>query len=454
MAVTKQIVDRIERARARAAVSATPMVVTLAAPAVDVDPLAVVIESDDRKTAYWEQPDLGISIAGIGHAVELPVPAEWSRFGQVADGVRDLRARTTQLRIDGAERGPLLVGAFSFFDRGEWDAFGPGSFVLPELALIRRPGGSTWVSATTVDADDDADEVAQKLVDRVTVGPFSEIAAADADHERALNVEVRDDAYVKLVREAVAELSSSDLGKVVLARELIVDHVPDLGPFLAALLTRFPSCATFAFRSGDQVFCGATPERLVHIDGVAVSTAAVAGSAPRGSDAMQDEVIADRLLHDPKESEEHGYVVSDIRRRLAESGCVVDAEAATEVMRLPGIQHLHTPITATAPVGTDVLDVVGSLHPTPAVGGLPGELALRWIAEREALDRGLYAGPVGYCDLAGNGEFRVGLRSALIDPKRSRLFVGAGIVGASEPERELEETSLKLGALLPALLGS
>ena len=252
----------------------------------------------------------------------------------------------------------------------------------------------------------------------------------------------------------MAEIKGGELSKVVLARQLIVDHSPEVGRFLAALRERYPTCATFALSGESGVFVGASPERLVHVDGVAVSTSAVAGTAPRGADATQDEVIADRLRHDPKEIEEHGYVTSEIRRRLADGGFVLDESGPTDIMRLPGIQHLVTQITGTAPVGTNVLDVVGALHPTPAVAGLPVAEALEWIDGHEPLERGWYAGPVGYCDLAGNGEFRVALRSVLLESGVSRLFAGAGIVEASSPERELEETSLKFGALLPSLLGS
>jgi salicylate biosynthesis isochorismate synthase/menaquinone-specific isochorismate synthase len=432
------------------------MMITLATPAEPIDPLSVALTDTFGQMAYWDQPSLETAIAASGVAFALPVTDGADRFGVTADAVRELRARTTQIALDGAERAPLLIGGFSFFDTVEWEAFGAGSLVLPELAYLRRPSGSTWVAATTVDSDSVAGEIAQLLITRIeshttTVASF---ASVTPDHERAVAVDLRDDAYIKAVESAIADIGQGALEKVVVARQLVVEHEPDLGRFLAALRERFSTCATFAFRRDDQVFCGATPERLVHVDGVQVLTGAVAASAPRGSDATQDEVIADRLRHDPKEKAEHGFVVSEIRRRLNEGGCVIGESAPTEIMRLPGIQHLFTPISATAPVGTDVLDIVGALHPTPAVGGLPTAAALDWIATNEPLDRGWYAGPIGFCDLAGNGEFRVALRSGIIEPDQSRLFVGAGVVGASAPERELEETSLKLGALLPSLLGS
>ena len=454
----RRVVERIETARARAALSGVDNLVTVAVPAENAtDPLHVALAGDRSSMVFWEQPSLELAVGAQGAAFEMDIPETDNRFEVAAEALRNIRSRTTQIAIDGAERTPLLFGGFSFFARPDWDGFPSGRLVLPELSLIRRSGRAVWVAASSVAPTTEAKELADRLLTRIA-GAASNLmpvlAEATTDHPRAVAVDLRDDSYVKIVAEAVSHIESTDMMKVVLARQLVVDHAPDLGVFLAALRARFETCATFAFGSDHGVFCGTTPERLVRVNGVEVLTAAVAGTAPCGADAIQDEVIADRLRHDPKEIEEHGYVVSEIRRQLEASGCVLDDVVATDVMRLPGIQHLFTPLTATAPVGTNVLDVVGSLHPTPAVGGLPSTEALRWIAEREPMSRGWYAAPVGYCDLAGNGEFRVGLRSGLLEPEQSRLFVGAGVVGASSPERELEETSLKLGALLPLLLAS
>lgn len=456
MALSERLLDRVETARARARVAGRPVAVTVAAPGRGVDALGVAISGDQASMAYWHQPDEGLTIGATGAALAIVAAPEARRFAWAAEQVRDLRAHTIQVALDGAERAPLLVGGFSFFDQPEWRGFDPGRLVLPELAAIVREGVTTIVAASLVTGETDVEAEAANLTARLASAAERDVreSAGGADHEAAASIDLRDPTYVKTVEAAIEEIAAGPIQKLVVARELAVDHRPRLAAFLLALGERYTTCATFAFGAERGVFCGATPERLVKVDGVSVSTAAVAGTAPRGADATQDQVIADRLRHDPKELEEHGYVISEIRRRLAAGGCVLDPLAPTEVMRLPGIQHLVTPIGGTAPVGTDVLDLAGALHPTPAVAGLGVEAAKTWIAAHEPLERGWYAGPVGYCDLAGNGEFRVALRSALLEGTGSRLFAGAGIVGVSNPERELEETSLKLGALLPSLLGS
>ena len=311
------------------------------------------------------------------------------------------------------------------------------------------------MAATEVPADADPAAVAGALMGRIRaarrMAPARVTPKMTGDRSTE-DMDLPDPGYLAGVGEAIRLIRDGDLKKVTLARRLDVDHRPDLGPFLAALRRIHRTCVIFAFaRPGGAVFCGATPELLARVEGLTVRTLALAGTAPRGSATAEDRRLARLLLNDSKELEEHSYVRSELMRRLSDRGFALDPPERTGVLELPGILHLATPISAVAPVGTGVLDVVGSLHPTPAVGGLPRDRATRWITAREPFDRGWYAGPIGYCDLSGNGEFHTALRSCLIEGNRTSLFAGAGIVSASQPEKELLETDLKLGALLPSL---
>ena len=480
MSDRRHLEHRIAKAAARAGVRGAPSVVTLAARAEDVDPLAVVVESGPA-FAYWEMPDRGLSIAAIGQAHTITPGSGPDRFGNASEALRDLASRTHQVAFDGVRRDPVLLGAFPFHPDSAWPGFPSGRLVLPELALIRRDGAGVWVAATEVTGGDDpaarADSLIRRL-DRARAGRPDRIAPRVIDHPGSGGVDLGDPGFLERAAAAIDRVRHGepvrekpvsgsggpgtaswtirrrDLRKVVLARRLDVNHRPDVGAFLAALRHIHHTCAVFAFgRTGGSVFCGATPELLARVDGVKVSTLALAGTAPRGGGPAEDDLLADRLRNDPKEREEHAYVHSEICLRLERAGFVLQPRATTGVMKLQGIQHLATEVGGLAPVGTNVLDVVGALHPTPAVAGLPRDRALAWIDRHEPFDRGWYAGPVGYCDLAGNGEFHVALRSCLIEGDRTRLFAGAGIVGGSSPERELEETNLKLGAILPSMFG-
>ena len=255
--------------------------------------------------------------------------------------------------------------------------------------------------------------------------------------------------YRDAVKQAAAAIDAGELGKVVVARE--VDAVGNIDPavVLARLSDRFESCAIFGFGRGRSCFVGASPEVLVELDDDLVTTYAVAGTAPRGLSPAEDAVNAQRLVDDPKEQAEHRYVVDYLRTRLALAGVDLDSTGETEVRTLPGIHHLHTTVTGRiSPEPGLALRLAGALHPTPAVGGTPSSFAQRWIADHEGLDRGWYAGPVGWIDHRGCGSFYVALRSALIGPDSMRLFAGAGIVAGSDPEQELVETDIKLAAIL------
>jgi menaquinone-specific isochorismate synthase len=183
-------------------------------------------------------------------------------------------------------------------------------------------------------------------------------------------------------------------------------------------------------------------------------TEALAGSAPRGNSASEDATLAQALLHSEKDLREHRLVLESIARRVADLGLKLEHASQPRVLGLANVQHLHLPISASLPAGVHLLDLVARLHPTPAVGGTPREPAVAAIARLEPFNRGLYAGPQGWVDHRGGGEFFVGIRSALVDGRTAMVYAGAGIVAGSSPEKEFAETELKFKALIEALTNS
>ncbi len=178
---------------------------------------------------------------------------------------------------------------------------------------------------------------------------------------------------------------------------------------------------------------------------------ALAGSIRRGVTDQEDHALGQQLLASAKDSGEHAVVVRVLAEGLRAVCADVQTPPAPQLLRLHNVQHLHTPITARVRTGRSVLDLVERLHPTPAVGGYPREAALRLIRDREGLDRGWYAGPLGWVDARGEGEFAVALRSALLRGSEATLFAGCGIVADSQPESEYAESALKMRPLLAAL---
>jgi isochorismate synthase len=216
------------------------------------------------------------------------------------------------------------------------------------------------------------------------------------------------------------------------------------------LRATFPSTHVFAIWRGDRAFVGATPERLVRLEGDVVQSSSLAGSIGRGSDAGQDAQRAAALLGSAKDRAEHEMV----RRVLCAGLAAVcdDLEASDEpsILTLPHVHHLHTPVRARLRAGHTLLELVGRLHPTPAVGGTPYDAALQFLRVHEGLDRGWYAAPVGWLG-ATRGEFAVALRSAVIAGQAAWLFAGCGIVADSRAESEYEESVLKLRPMQLAL---
>ena len=402
-----------------------------------VDPLALWATSKHFQKAYWAVPDEDFEFAALGVARTFRAEERQGRFTSVREALS-----TLNIRIIG-EPGPefssgVLVGGFAFSDREierhpDWAVFGGGELVLPEVFVVRSKG-STWL--THVDGAD---------LPSLTSSFDNNLGWVEkVDHHE-------DTHYLDLVSRALSQINDHKMTKVVTARSLSVPAHLNPAAVLERLKRRHPSCATFALAHGTQIFLGASPEQLVSARLNRVETAALAGSRPRHEHPGADAQFRAELLSSPKERNEHDIVVSDITEALTAAGVALDPPSPTGVMKLRRIQHLHTPIGGTVAHGTHILDLVAALHPTPAVAGLPRQSAQDWIDQNESMDRGWYAAPVGWMTLEGHGEFRVALRSALLDNQSLTLFAGGGIVEGAEPEHELAETATKFEALLGAL---
>jgi isochorismate synthase len=419
----------------------------------------------------WARPDEGFTLIGLGRAWEFRGTGR-GRFPAARDAWKQLC--NDGLPPEGiagqgaAGVGPVLLGGFSFSEEGpsgmEWDGFGASSLVLPRVAVATAAGAS-WVTVSLVvdpaGASDDAHDaraVLAVLADAVDaaddgtahagalVGPGSPHGAMVTD-ELMTAAE-----WQALVAGAAGAVRRGDLRKVVVARALRVRGAAfDPAAAIRRLHDGYPTCAVFGVVRGGRWFLGATPERLARVRAGEVHAMALAGSAARGGSEGEDRRLGDALLGSAKDRVEHAIVVDVLRDALREICSSVSVADAPVLLRVSNVQHLHTPITARLRAGATMLDLVGRLHPTPAVGGVPRDAALEWLRRYEGLDRGWYAGPVGWLDRSGGGEFAVAIRSALIGGGEAHLYAGCGIVAESDPEAEYQESKLKLRAMLAAL---
>ena len=254
-----------------------------------------------------------------------------------------------------------------------------------------------------------------------------------------------------LVERALGAIARGELAKVVLARRsrLCAAREIAVADVIERLAEAQPGGARFAMQQGEGVFLGASPERLVTLRGQVAEMDALAGSAPRTAGSDGASVLA--LLASTKDRAEHRHVIEGIRAALAPLGARVSEAGDPSVRTLRTVHHLWTPLRAELEGPAHALDLVDALHPTPAVCGAPREAARAWIAENEPAPRGCYAGPVGWCDGAGDGSFWVGIRSAVVRANEAWLFAGAGLVDGSDPGLEYEETGAKQDAVLSSL---
>lgn len=421
----------------------------------ECDPLDLFDASADEGF-YWECPEREEALAARGAAWVLESRGD-DRFQRLGRQVAALADGLDASGPAAPHGGAILVGGLAFApgpsSEERWRAFGEARFVVPQALVLRRRGRTLLAAASAAGPAAARKELAclrRELAVRRPGAPAD--ASADPESFRISSERPLAD-YRGRVAQALAAIHAGEVEKIVLARAVHVASRRGIEPehLLRALRRAHPACTTFAVRRGEGVFLGATPERLVRVEGDEVRADAVAGSAPRGRSPESDARLRLRLRESKKEQEEHAFVARAVRAALASECCDVRGPEAPRVLATEGIQHLHTPFCARRN-GSGLLALAGRLHPTPAVAGAPVAAARRWLGRFEGLDRGWYAGLVGWLGLSGEGELSVALRSALVEPGRATLFAGAGIVRGSAPEAELAETRLKLGGLLGPLL--
>jgi menaquinone-specific isochorismate synthase len=333
---------------------------------------------------------------------------------------------------------PLAAGAIPFDERS------PGELVVPAVVLEPAADGGLQVSSIALGADP-PDPV--ELAGRLAAG------AARQDWPRRVTIGSRwqRPQWRAAVETILRAIRGGRLDKAVLAREVTVEADRPFGR--AAVLGRLAERAGGAYLYASGGFVGASPELLIARHGRLAGSRPLAGTVPRGATPAEEARRQAWLRTSAKEALEHRLVVEAVAGALAKAAERVEV-AATDVVRLPTVAHLATAITAELDEpAPSALDLVALLHPTPAVAGTPREEALELLAALEPGGRGLYGGPVGWMDAAGDGEWAVALRCASLDGPRARLVAGAGIVAGSDPDAEWDETASKLQAMLEVLTG-
>ncbi len=414
--------------------------VTRRVPATEatVDALLARFDPGVPGAAAWAEGGGGPALVAEGAAWRAP-GSERGAPGW-PDAARAWRELVATGRIEGSNggvAGPTLVGAAAF-DAGAptgglWAAFGHGRLVLP-----RR----MWTL------------VGERLCETRNRVLWGEEPASESPPAAAARARGEERArFVARVEAARAAIVHGDLQKLVVARRQDVPSALAPTDVLRRLAARERGTFTFALAAPGAVFLGSTPELLARARGSAVESECLAGTTGRGDGAREDRRLGALLRGDVKEQEEHDLVRQGVRAALERTCEAVELEPRPRLRALRDVQHLATAVRARLRPGFGLLDVASDLHPTPAVAGLPVPQAVAWLRARENLERGLYGGPVGYLTASGDGTFAVALRSGLVRPTEGvgHLYAGCGIVAASQPEREWQESRLKLRTMAAAL---
>lgn len=391
----------------------------------------------------------GDGIVGVGRPIagyapyahppaDAPSHAEaWRRLCAGAEIHDDVRLAGTGL---------VAFGAFPFDARSEWAP----ALVVPPLVIGRR-GDRSWVTRIhrlDADAADEEPPFAPQ-----PYGPYwsATLGPGRLDPE----------GYEAAVRAGLHAIAGGEVGKVVLARDLVgtIPAGADLRRLIRALSTGYPDTWTFAVDGS----IGASPETLVTVAGGTVTARVLAGTTPRGADADADAAASATLSASAKDLDEHRYAVQSVLDVLGPHTRSLRADDRPFTLELPNLWHLATDVAGELDDGASALDLVAVLHPTAAVAGTPTDAAIELIRRIEPFDRGRYAGPVGWVDANGDGEWAIALRCAQVGAPFLRSFAaysdttpvvahaGAGIVAGSEPETELLETRVKFRPIVDAL---
>jgi menaquinone-specific isochorismate synthase len=385
----------------------------------------------------------GAGLVGWGEAAQVTLPAGADRFAAAEKWLREVfdGARVRD-EVEVLGTGPIAFGSFTFDDCSDGSVL-----TVPRVVLGRDGHGRAWLTTITRPGEDDpaSHHPAGQALTRLPPRDPGQVQWQDG----ALTAS----RWAEAVAVAVARIVRGDLRKVVLARDIhaTAEHPIDVRTILGRLADRYPDCYTFTCGG----LMGATPELLIRREGDEVRSLVLAGTMPRGATPAEDARLAAALLGSAKEVEEHDYAAASVRRVLAPLCETLDASfPGPELLTLPNVYHLGTRVVGRLATERSALALAAALHPTAAVGGDPTDVAVELIRELEGMDRARYAGPVGWMDASGNGEWGIALRCAQLDPadgRRARLVAGCGIVAGSDPAAEVAETLVKFRPMRTAL---
>lgn len=417
---------------------------------------------DDRykgKRYFWQNKEKTLTLVGLGHAHTITNNLEEGRYHDIDSKWKELCEMSLKEQVDVS---PILFGGFAFDPKNtilsEWDTFPSAFFVVSTFQLVIQHDQAFVSIHYITDAEESAETFDRLRIERDALIHTAQVKELQV-HAKPSLVKREDrlkDEYLYAVEDVTKRIREDEVNKVVIARSLKLTFKEPFSPATAIYHAAMeqPESYLFGLENEEKMFFGATPERLVKVENGKAQSAGLAGSVRRGQNSVEDKALGEALLADPKNLGEHKYVVEMIRKVFTQYCKDLKVPSRPKLMKIRDIQHLFTPIEGQLKKDASLFELVQALHPTPALGGEPRQVAIDIIRESEQMNRGYYAAPIGWINAEGDGEFAVGIRSALIENEHAYLYAGGGIVAESSSLDEFEETRVKFRPMLRTLGGN
>ncbi|MDF2606255.1 MAG: isochorismate synthase [Bacillales bacterium] len=413
-----------------------------------IEELLYLIDTEDG--FYWSNYDRTLEFLGLTPIVTV-ITNEENRFENIEQAYINLSNQ-----IYSEKNKPIIFGGFCFDEKVEqsdiWNKFEHNELTLPKFLFIKEENVIKLLYCSA-DNEELNKEKIEAEIDHLLNRPSNNIVF----NQEIINNNTMEYAeWETMLNKAKDKINSGIIQKIVLSRTCELEFTEEIPVSIIAnnLLEVQKGSYIFLYKKNGTCFIGATPERLVQCDDKVIYSACVAGSIKRGLTEEEDINLQNELLNDPKNLQEHQYVVDVVEKAMELYANNVEIPSSPSILKNKFIQHLYTPLKGTLKETSTLLKVVGELHPTPALGGTPKEEALSQIKDLEPHSRGWYAAPIGWIDFDGNGEFAVAIRSGIIEKNKALLYAGCGVVDQSDPQSEYIETNIKFRPMLSALRGN
>lgn len=420
-------------------------------PVFNFDKSAVLseISSKFNKFFYWELPKQKFSFIGFGNLINVSANGN-ARFIETSNKIEEIKKNLVSNHNQFPDLNiPLVLGGMKFsINDGteEWSDFNDSDWFIPKFLLLTKDDQNFLV---VNQQNDHPESNLNEIFDLLQIKTISTKNGSISAQNRS-NENYEKDNWTKNINEALIQIEKEHFTKIVVSRrkDILLDKKPNLPSLLEKLAERNPLCYVFAYGTGKSIFLGASPEKLVKYDKNHIEADGLAGSIARGKTPEEDKNLENELLSSKKNLAEQKSVVDFIVRTFDNFSNKIDYPKKPIIKKLGSIQHLFTPIKAEVDPDFNIFELISCIHPTPAICGAPCVIARSVINDLENYKRGLYSGVIGWLNFDKQGEFAVGIRSALLNDKKLVVFAGCGIVNGSDPELEFNEAELKMIPIL------